>query len=227
MIRIAVYLLALCMTAAAAFAADTAQAPDSLKPLDVPFLSQFWAATDTIPASQRNSNCAPAAVEMAAAYAQGRQAKIENIIELNKLMGRKDPIKGAPTKHREVRDAAQKLYKLPVEYKHMSLDEALKEVAAGGPVVVGIIYKYISTRWDQNCTGGHTLVLVGADEKSVFVNDPDDKSPDHKGKGLRYDRAEFEKAMKEFGNACLVGFRRTSASTGDGAPQEDISRPSP
>jgi hypothetical protein len=201
--KIAVYLSAISMLAGAAYAADPP------KPLDVPYLSQFWAATDTIPASQRNSNCAPSAVEMAAAYAQNREAKIVNIIELNKLMGRKDPIKGGPTKHSEARDAGKKLYKLPIEYKRMGLEDALKEVAAGGPVVVGIIYGDISTRWDQHCTGGHTLVLVGADAKSVIVNDPDDKSPDHKGKSLHYDRAEFEKAMKDFGNACLVGFRKT------------------
>ena len=216
MVRINVCLIAVLMIAAVAFAADTfdsPNSPNSAKPLDVPFLSQFWDATGPIPASQRNSNCAPAAVEMAAAFAQGRQARIENISELNKLMGRKDPVKGAPTKHREVRDAARKLYNLPIEYKHMTLDEALKEVAAGGPVVVGLIYKHLTTRWDQNCTGGHTLVLVGADDKSVIVNDPDDKSADHKGKSLHYDRAEFEKAMKDFGNACLVGFRKASGKS--------------
>lgn len=225
MVRIYVCLVAVLMIAAVASATDTSDSPDSpglVKPLDVPFLSQFWAATDTIPASQRNSNCAPAAVEMAAAYAQGREAKISNIIELNKLMNRKDPIKGAPTKHREARDAAKKLYKLPIEYKHMTLDEALKEVAAGGPVVVGIIYRHLSTRWDQDCTGGHTLVLVGADEKSVIVNDPDDKSPDHKGKGLRYDRAEFEKAMKDFGGDCLVGFRKMADRTAQTTDTPDI-----
>ncbi len=205
--KAAVYLLALSMLA------GIACADDSAKPLDVPFLSQFWAATDTIPASQRNSNCAPTAVEMCAAYAQGRQAKIDNVVELNKLMGRKDPIKGGPTKHSEARAAGQKLYKLPIEYKRMGLDGALKEVAAGGPVVVGIIYGDISTRWDKHCTGGHTLVLVGADEKSVIVNDPDDKSPDHKGKNMHYDRAEFEKAMRDFGNACLVGFRKQPDKT--------------
>jgi len=208
--RIAICLLFLfALTIGAAIAADS---------LDVPYLSQFWAATATLPASQRNGNCAPAAVEMCAAYAQNRKATPGNIVELNKLMGRKDPIKGGPTKHQEVCDAGKKLYKLRIEYKRIGLADALKEVAAGGPVVVGILYKDISTRWDQNCTSGHMLVLVGADEKSIIVNDPDDKRPNDKGKNLHYDRAEFEKAMNDFGRRCLVGFRKQPTPSAPPAP---------
>jgi len=180
----------------------TVLAADSL---DVPYLSQFWKE------SPSNGNCAPAAMEMCAAYVQGRQPTVDNIIALNKLMGKANPIKGGPTKHREIMEAGKKLYNLPIEYKHMTLDEALKEVAAGGPVMAGIIYRHISNRWDQHCTGGHMLVIVGSDEKSVIVNDPDEKR-DGKGKDMRYDRAEFAKAFEDFGNAVLVGFRKPPPS---------------
>lgn len=199
--------------------AATAAVAEQVGPLNVPYLSQFWKATKTLPESLRNGNCAPAAVEMAAAYAQGRQAKIENIIELNKLMGKKDPIKGGPTKHREVRDAGIKLYKFPIEYKHMPLGDVLKEVAAGGPVVVGIIYRHLTTRWDQHCTGGHMLVVVGGNEKTIITNDPDDKRPG-KGKNMYYDRAEFQKAYADFGNACLIGFRKQPPPASAPAPVE-------
>ncbi len=199
--------IAVCLLA---ILAPTTCAAREAEPLDVPYLSQFWAETPTLPASQRNGNCAPAAVEMAAAYAQNRESKHENIVQLNKLMGKKDPIKGGPTKHQEVCDAGKKLYTLPIEYKRMGLAEALEEVGAGGPVVAGVLYKDLTTRWDQNCTGGHMLVIVGADERSVIVNDPDDKRP-NKGKNLRYDRKEFEKAMDDFGHRCLIGFSKQPA----------------
>lgn len=173
--------------------------------LIVPYLCQFWTK------SPSNMNCGPTAVEMAAGFAQGREPTHDNVVALNKAMGRKDPLKGAMTGYQELTLACTKTFGLPVKYVKMTLEQALEEVKQGAPVVVGVSYKELKNREDQKYTSGHFVVMIGFDEKYIYTNDPD--SLKKTGAMVKYDRGQFSKAMKGLGSGCLVGFAKQNVAS--------------
>jgi uncharacterized protein YvpB len=89
-----------------------------------------------------------------------------------------------------------------------------QELSAGKPSIVIIHYGSLPRRQDVNFTGSHAVLVVGTDDQSVYINDPDyfgARRPegDHKP----YSHAEFLKAWNDAtldGNSarsCLIPSR--------------------
>lgn len=89
-----------------------------------------------------------------------------------------------------------------------SFNEVLNVVKEGRPVVVwatmGLRQPYLTASWVTPegafrwKAGEHALVIVGYDNKYVYVNDP------LKGKQVSYDRALFEKRYNEMGKMAVA-----------------------
>ncbi|MDO8513598.1 MAG: C39 family peptidase [bacterium] len=171
--------------------------------LQVHYLSQFWSEN-----LKKNLNCGPAASETAAAYALDRWPTVENIKKLNELMGH-NKLHGAMTGYDELVKASCELYGLPIERKHLTLEQACEYLDNGEPVVVAVKYGLLSERGDKYFKVGHFLTLVGWEPENVLVNDPDNiRAP---SASRTYNREEFVKAMAGMNNNCLVGYRKKGA----------------
>ena len=94
----------------------------------------------------------------------------------------------------------------------MTVADLQAEVAAHRPVIALIHYGALGDlRQDTAFKAGHWVVVIGADDKNVVVNDPDWRGDRrYKGDGLLVQRATFEKAWADCildgntANQCLV-----------------------
>jgi ABC-type bacteriocin/lantibiotic exporter with double-glycine peptidase domain len=83
-----------------------------------------------------------------------------------------------------------------VEIAHLSFDEITVHLMAGRPVLVGVHTGELGY-WSEAVD--HVVVVVGADETQVYVNDP---SLPHGEQAIS--QTEFELAQLEFDNLCAV-----------------------
>lgn len=155
------------------------------KVLDVPWFPQTDNYTDP------NGTCNSSACAMALEYfkpgtlqgERGDDDYLEKVLEI-----------GASTNH-VVQTQALNSYGLKSEFRYnLGFDDLDKELAAGRPVVIGILHRGTLSA----PTGGHVLVVIGKKGNDYIVNDPYGTLNDgytsevSNGKGAVYKRSELQ-----------------------------------
>jgi len=167
--------------------------------LDVPFNKQ------ELPASgMANSICGYASLSMAAGYALGFKPSMETNVKILHHLGLNPDGHDLSTSRNIIR-AGKEMYKLDLASGTWSLDQIKSETASGHPVIAGITAGEIprSIR-GYDFSGPHYLVVIGYDQDSIIVNDPETRY----GAGKHYPNECFERAFREQKSKVISGFRR-------------------
>jgi hypothetical protein len=109
-----------------------------------------------------------------------------------------------------------------VQTRNVDVPAVASEINASRPVIALIHYGAITERQNQNDPYGHFVVVVGADDSSIYLNDPDFWGNKRQyGAGLKVSIAEFTNALKQSpipNTAIFIGDTATPTTTATPLP---------